>query len=128
MRCTIAFTFFLDHSLVHDSKFLLLYVLWIENISRLLKQKVAGMKFCATFYEFKVYIFFQKVLLYLLMIFCKIRIDTLYEENVYRKISTSGEFTPEKFWPIKHPPRKIASQKIFTWNIPTISLIVSLIH
>ena len=61
-------------------------MLCVENISRLLKQKVAGKEFCAIFYELKVYIFLLKVLLYLLIFFLKIRIDKLYEENGYRKI------------------------------------------
>ena len=59
---TLAFTFFSNCSLVHDSKLSLLYVLWFENISHLLKQKVAGKKFCATFYEFKAYLFVESLI------------------------------------------------------------------
>ena len=101
-RFTLAFAFFLELSLVHDSKFPLLYMLWVENISRLFKQKVEEKKIWATFYEFKVFIFLLKVLLYLLIIFWKIRIDTLYEEMVLGKT-----FTPEKFPPTKLPTGKL---------------------
>ena len=68
-RFALVFTFLSDFSFIHDSKVSLLYVLWVENILRSLKLKVAGKKFWATFYEFKVYIFLLKVLLYLLVIF-----------------------------------------------------------
>ena len=89
----------------------------------LIETKVAGKKFCRTFYEFKVYIFLLKVLLHLLIIFWKIRIDTLYEENDSRKIFPTGEFPSEKFPPINFPlenfPWKITTYKIHTFNIPT---------
>ena len=124
---TLAFTFFSDLSFVHDSKLSLLYVLWVENISRSLKQIVAGKEFCATFYEFKVYIFLLNIFL---IIFWKIRIDTLYEANGSRKIAT-GEFPYEKFPPIKLPPgkltpRKLLSRKFSPGIFSPISLIVFL--
>ena len=57
-------------------------------------KKLRERKFGRHFGEFKVYIFLLKVLLYLLIIFWKIRIDTLYEENDYTKIpSPSGNPT-----------------------------------
>ena len=94
----------------------------------LIERKSAGKKFCATFYEFKVYIFFLKVLLYLLIIFWKVRIDTLYEENGCRKISPGGipalKIYIHQTLPWKTFPRKIATHKILTWNISTITLIV----
>ena len=47
------------------------------------------------------------------------------------KLPPRGESTLEKFPPIKlppgklpPPPRKITSDKILTWNIPTISLVI----
>ena len=80
--------------------------------------------------QYIVYIFLLKVLLYLLIIFRKIRIDTLYEENGYRKIPPGGipaQKVPTHQTPSwKTSPRKIATHKILTWNIPTILLIVLL--
>ena len=46
--------------------------------------------------EFKVYIFMLKVLLYLLIIFGKTRIDTLHEKNGSRKIPL-GKIPPENY-------------------------------
>ena len=107
-ECTFHFSFyiFLGPQNLGDSKFPLLYVLRVEYISSSLKQRVAGKKFYPTFYEFKVYILSLKVLLYFLIIFWKIRIDTLYEGSM--KLPP-GEFPPEKLPPIKlpleyHPP------------------------
>ena len=71
--------------------------LWVENISHSLKQNVAGKKFCLRwvneFMNFmSLYIFLLKVLLYLLAIFWKIRIATLYEENGSMEISLNTLF------------------------------------
>ena len=85
----------------------------------LLKQKVAGKKFWATFYFylFWVHILLLKVLLYLSIIFWKIRIDILYEENGSRKIRPEGipirkipihQSPPWKPSPIKLLPRKFS--------------------
>ena len=107
-----------------DSKFPLLYMLW--------NKMCAGKKFCATFYEFKVHIFLLKVLLYLLVIFWTVRIDTLYEENGLWKSLPPGEFPPEKFPPIKpsplenFPPGKLAPRKFSSGLLPFISLIAFL--
>ena len=69
-------------------------MLWVENISCLLKQKCLekqmsrkSLKFCATFSEFKVYIFCWNSL-YFFILFWKIRIDALYDENVYEEFSS----------------------------------------
>ena len=65
-----------------------------------------------------------KVLLYLLIIFWKIRIDTLHEGNCSTKIPhgripTRKIPTHQPLPLLKIPTRKIATQKILTWNIPT---------
>ena len=52
--------------------------------------------------EFKVYFFLLKVFLYLLIIFWKIRIDKLCEENGSMKIPPPGDFPPKKF-PLINP-------------------------
>ena len=66
-------------------------------------------KFWAAFYEFEVYIFLMKVLSYLLIIFLKITIDTLYEENGSRKIP------PGKFPPGIFPPISLIDFLYLTW-------------
>ena len=121
-ECTFHFSFyiFLGPQNFGDSKFPLLYVLRVEYISCSLKQRVAGKKFYPTFYEFKVYILSLKVLLYFLIIFWKIRIDTLYEGSM--KLPP-GNPNPKNSHPSNSPwnitPQKIATQNILTWNIPT---------
>ena len=92
---------------------------WVEKISGLLKQKVAGKKYWATFYFylFWVHVLLLKVLLYLSIIFWKIRTDILYEENGPRKIRPEGipirkipihQSPPWKPSPIKLLPRKFS--------------------
>ena len=107
-------------------------LLWVEKISGLLKQKVAGKKFWATFYFylFWVRILLLKVLLYLSIIFWKIRIDTLYEENGSRKIPPEGipiRKTPiHQSPPWKPSPIKLLPRKFLPGIFPLISLFVFL--
>ena len=65
-------------------------------------------------FSYKVYIFLLKVLLYLLIIFWNIRIDTLYEENGSRKIPPGGISTR------KIPTHQSPSWEILTWNFPIV--------
>ena len=64
-----------------------------------------------------------KVILYLLIIFWKIRIDTLHEEDNSMKISPWRNSHPKNSHPLnspwKIPPLKCATQKILIWNITT---------
>ena len=82
-------------------------------------------KSCGIFYEFKVYIFLLKVLLYWLIIFWKVRVHALYEEICSRKILPPGEtptrkITTHQTAPRKTFSRKIATQKFLTWSVPPI--------
>ena len=61
-------------------------------------------KLYKTLGEFKAYIFMLKILLYLLIIFGNIRIDTLHEENGSPQENTPRKLSPRKFPPGIFPP------------------------
>ena len=87
----------------------------------LIETKSCGKEILRDIYEFRVYIFLLKVLLHMLVIFWKIRIDTLYEDQ------------QEKFPPIKLPqgklplPGKLPTRKLSPRVFSPISLI-ALLH
>ena len=61
-------------------------------------------KLYKTLGEFKAYIFMLKILLYLLIIFGKIRIDTLHEEKGSPQENTPRILSPRKLPPGIFPP------------------------
>ena len=129
LKCTFHFSFciFLGTLICSQLKISIALLALSWKCSRSLEQKFAGKKFCATFYEFRVYIFLLKVLLYLLIIFWKIPIDTLYEENGPRNIPPVGisirKITTHQAPSLKIPPSwNFQSRKFSPGIFPPISL------